>query len=123
MQYTPRQYAHALYDLLETADDSKVIVEQFVKFLTNHNQLYEWPKIERALTKIYQKKKNIRQIVITSSIPFDMKKQNDITEKFRTTDELVFETNSALIGGVIITINNEKLLDASMRTRIKNLLS
>ena len=75
MKITPRQYATGLYELIENANTSDIdsVLNNFVVFLSNNNDLGLFDKIIVEFSKIFDEKDGVANIDVTSASRLDKK--------------------------------------------------
>lgn len=125
MKYRPGQYAEALFATLEdkTEAEQKKIVKRFAEILIQNRAFAKLSAICMAYEKLEKRKQGIRTVRLETVTP--------VTEKFKQEiyailgKNINFEevTNSELLGGIKILIDNEILIDASAKHHIDAMLS
>lgn len=125
MKYRPRQYAEALFTALKdkTEAEQKKIVEQFAKILIRDGSLAKLSIICMAYEKFEQHKQGMRSVRLET---IDSATEN-LKQKIRAIlgKNINFEEvrNPQLIGGIKILVDNEILIDASVKRHIDIMLS
>ena len=123
MKITPKQYAISLYDSTKGVDDIEADkrINNFVNILKKNNDLSLAGKIIEYYYKHHQKKKNISKIEIISNDKLDSETINDIVKKFNKQIEVEEKIDKSLIGGIILKIDDNTLIDGSIKRKLENL--
>ncbi len=127
MKTTPKQYARALFESLTDKDkeQSKQIIEKFVQILAVNHDLNQAEKIIAELDKINKAAQAKTEVRVFSAIPLDFELKKDIAnyikERAQAKEvEIVAVTDKKLLGGVVL-FYQDKILDASLKFRLKQL--
>ena len=124
MKYTPRQYAATLLTTLadNPAGKQKEIIAQFAAVLVKHRAWSLRKKIIREAERLAAKQSGLRKVSVQSAAPLSPSVHKEITQVFAS-DNVVLETSVVpdLLAGVTFLIDDEILIDASGRTRLKGL--
>jgi len=106
MKITPTQYAINLYESTKDFGDT------------------ELEKIVEYYQKYHKEQKSITQVKVTSANKLDSETIEKITEKikikFNKPVDIEEKTDSSLIGGIIIKINEDILIDGSVKRKLEN---
>ncbi len=123
MKITPKQYALSLYESTQNADKDEVSkrIKRFINILKKNNDLSQTEKIIRCYYQHYRKVKNITKIEIKSSEKLGSNIISKILQKFNKQVEIEEKTDPALIGGVVIKINDDILIDGSIKRKLEDL--
>jgi len=124
MKLTSEQYAQGLFEAIrETSPkDYDLVLDKFVKILVQEGALENYEEIEREYKILENQAKGINAAKVT------------ITKEAKVSRELVDELNKVvgkkldvrtkvdegIIGGIVIRVG-DTLIDASVRTQLKNL--
>lgn len=127
MKITPKQYAVGLYELTEGGKTSNVdsVLNNFVIFLSNNNDLGLFDKIVVEFSKIFDEKNSIANVSITSASRLDAKTvdllKNSLSKKLKKDSIIIDEKiDKDILGGIILR-HEDTVLDGSLRKRIDNL--
>ena len=123
MKITPKQYAISLYDSTQNVDDAELgkRISNFVNILKKNNDLSLSGKIIEHYFKYRREQKNISKVEITSCDKLDTEVTNDIIKKFNKQVEIEEKIDKTLLGGIIIKIDDNTLIDGSVKRKLENL--
>jgi len=123
MKITPKQYAVSLYESTRNVDKVELDkrIKRFIDILKKNNDLSLADKIIDQFYECYRKEKNISKIEITSSNKIDPVMLNKIIQKFNSQIEIKEKTDKSLIGGMVIKINDDILIDGSVKRKLNDL--
>ncbi len=123
MKITPKQYAVSLYESMKGVDrlKSEQRVGNFVKILKRNNDLSLAIKIIDQYYKHYRKEKNISKIEIASNEKLSSETLNKIIQKFNKQIEIEEKIDKSLIGGVVLKIDDNILIDGSVKRKLGDL--
>ena len=123
MKITPKQYAVSLYDSTQKVDDAELSkrISNFVNILKKNNDLSLSGKIIEHYFKYRREQKNISKVEITSCDKLDTEVTNDIIKKFNKQIEIEEKIDKTLLGGIIIKIDDNTLIDGSVKRKLENL--
>lgn len=124
MKITSRQYAELLYEITDKKEVGEAI-ESFASFLANNNDIFKIDRIVKNFQEIWNEKKGIVESVIESSCKLDdstVEMLNEYILKLSKAKKVIIKekTDKNLLGGVVIRYK-DKILDGSLRTRLKEL--
>lgn len=120
----PKQFALALYQAqtsIKNESDFVKLADNFIEILKKSNRLSLWPKIFRKFEHLLIKKNRLQKVRITTSQSLTDNQKQEIGETFNAGAKIDYLTDKKIIGGIKITINDEKELDASIENRINSL--
>lgn len=124
MKYTAKQYAQALYDVIETTDPSQQdkVIDNFIQALTDNGDLAAYEKIVAEYEKLSDSRAATSQVEVTTATgasitPSLLKELNKYT---KAKVEVTEKTDEEIIGGVVIRVD-DTLIDASLKTQLNNL--
>jgi len=123
MKYRPQQYAQALYAALEGKSESeqKKIVKRFAELLARHQQTGKARAIFAAYEKITLRKQGMRSVRLeTASVASDQLKK-EIRAALGKNLYIKEIINQDLIGGVKILVDDEILIDGSVKKQLESL--
>ena len=123
MKITPKQYAISLYETTKNVDSFKEEerVKNFVGILKKNNDLSLANKIKDEYNKYHREQRNISRIEITSSDKLDSKILNKIIQKFENQIEVEEKIDKSLIGGIVVKVDDDVLIDGSVRRKLEDL--
>ncbi len=126
MKIKPQQYAQALFESLDQAQESdyQKIINNFAKLLLEHNQASQLDKIIYFFDKLWNKQKNIISTKIISAHKLD-EQTEQLLKKYL--EELVdgkiefcAEVNQKLKGGFLLRYD-DNLIDYSLKNSLRKL--
>ncbi len=119
MKYTPKQYAAALYDLLDQhpGDASPDIVRRFIMLLSRNRDLSLWRRIVEAFERLYYVRQGKTRAIVSTA---QTSKADYVRSVLGKTSDTAVRTDPHLIGGVAIRIG-DKLIDNSVQSRMERL--
>lgn len=101
-----------------------ILIINFLKLLINKYRIQFLSKIEKEFRLIYNNYKNIKEVSVISAIKLKPEEKENISkllgEKFQKVIEISEVVDPSIIGGIIVKYD-EKILDASLRSKITNL--
>ena len=123
MKITPKQYAISLYESTKDSSDIEVgkRINNFVNILKKNNDLFLSNKIIDYYYKYQREQRNISKVEITSNEKLDSETINSIIKKFNNQVALEETIDKSLLGGIIIKIDDNTLIDGSIKRKLENL--
>ena len=126
MNYTPTQYASALYIALahaKTKDAHAALLLRFLRLLARHKATAHLPRIMRALTRVERTEKGLTDIVVESASVLSKEIEREILHALPGKIRLKTVIHSELLAGLAITLNDELLIDATGKRQIERLMA
>lgn len=123
MKITPKQYAISLYESTQNTDKAEILqrISNFIDILKKNNDLSQINKIIQYYHEHYRKIKKITKIEITSSKKLSSGMISKILQKFNKQIEMEEKIDPRLMGGIVIKINDNTLIDGSIRKKLNDL--
>lgn len=123
MKITPRDYAVALYETTEGQDRSvaEQTVNKLVRVLQTNHHLGWAEKIITEYYKYFREQKHVAQIILTSHAPLSASLLGKVIQTFPDGVELEEKIDPTVEGGIILEINQNFLIDGSVRSKLKKL--
>jgi len=117
MKYSPREYARALYDLIERATESasEETVKKFVKALAANGDLSQAEMIVEEFEKVWRRRRGEEKIEVAAA-----RREDALPLGEKLKGEIFFKEDPKVLGGVKIRIG-DKLIDNTIRARINRL--
>ncbi len=121
MTISPKKYALALYQALQGKNeaDLKEIIDRFVQILFNNHHLAKGKKILYYLEHLYSKDGLDLELKTSSARALKPDLISSLTEHFKVT-KVKEDINKDLLGGIVLRYR-DKIIDASLKTRLNNL--
>jgi F-type H+-transporting ATPase subunit delta len=127
MKISPKQYAIALYDLVEgkTEKEISVLLVGFSDMLRKNNAMSKLDSILKEFSAIWNKENGIVEATVTLARDLDGISKKSIIEYIKkatkATDVHLKETvDKSILGGVVLKYG-DKIVDNSLRGRIESL--
>ena len=119
---TNRQYAQILWDstLDAKGKDLEEILKNFVLLLVKEQKFKQTDKIIVEFEKYAKKQSGIVEIEVTTASEIGNKTLSEIKKVFGDKVEAENKIDKSILGGVIVK-TEDKILDGSLRTQLKNL--
>ncbi len=123
MKYRPVQYAEALYDTCEGTSEAeqKKIIKKFVEVLAHHQAVHKAREVYAAYEKLSLRKQGLRSVRLETASPGTEKLKQEVKAILGTNIHIEEVTNSSMLGGVTILIDNEILIDASVKRHMEDI--
>lgn len=129
-KYTAKQYAMALFDSLNekgankdlSADRQALIIKRFAAILTKNYDRFLFPKIAMQLKKLERGREGRHEVVVTSARPLEKDVITDIKKKVGENSVVKETVDPAVLGGVKVLVNDELVIDGTLKTRISRLV-
>ncbi len=121
MKISANKYALALFESLRNKNDkeSLEVINRFVKLLAENHHLSLAYKISYFLKQIYKKEAIDLDLKCSSARPLSSSIIQELAKHFKI-DKVEETVDKSLLGGIIIRYQ-DTIIDASMKTRLKNL--
>ena len=116
MKYSSKIYASALIDSYGKKP-AKEIAAEFLKLVRRNGDFAKLPKVLMDFKKLYNRKNGIREVKIKLA-----RENSNLIEEVKSflklKEEPLVEINKEILGGAVITIDDEIIIDGSIKTRI-----
>lgn len=128
MKIRVEKYSQALFEILQTVEDQQTaekLVKNFINLLVKNNDFYQVDKILKIFKNKWNQKFGLIKAEIKSAHPLNLDLEKMILEyikKEATVSQVESENkiDKTILGGVIIKYN-DKIFDASLKTKISRL--
>lgn len=121
MKYSSKIYATALLEAIEEKSQAEA-VKKFLSIMRKNGDFSKLPNILRDFKKAYNKQHGIKEVKINLARE-EKNVVNQVKEILKLKHEPEVEINKEILGGVVITIDDEVVIDGSIKTRINKLFS
>ncbi len=123
MKITTKQYAISLYESTNNISESELAkrIKNFVNVLRKNNDFSLEKKIIQQYYKHYRTKRNIFKIEVSSGQKLGSETINKILEKFSGQTEIEEKIDPSLIGGIVVKIDENTLIDGSVKRKLEDL--
>ncbi|MDD4989333.1 MAG: F0F1 ATP synthase subunit delta [Candidatus Pacebacteria bacterium] len=124
MKYKPKQYAEALYGVLdEKSGDEKKLIKQFVLTLKKNRDSAKLPLILKHFEKIFTEKNGLIKVEVESAQELSPKVRKEIESAVGGKALFEEKINPKLLAGVRILLNDSIFIDSSALRHITNVFS
>lgn len=127
MKFSPKQYADALYELLEIASEDQVhdVLKEFSKLLIENGDFKKIDQILDIFISEWDKKRGVVKAEVTSVYDLSDELVNLLKKyvSLRTDASSVnfdYKENKEILGGLVVKYQ-DKVLDLSLKKNIKDL--
>ncbi|MDD5590158.1 MAG: ATP synthase F1 subunit delta [Candidatus Portnoybacteria bacterium] len=126
MRIHPQKYAQALLEILEKDEENaKKLISDFVLTLARNNDLRLAPKIIEKFSQSFDRKNGLAEAEAITAKPVDKETLNKIGEfisKEIDAKKIAVKNRAdrEILGGIILKYG-DKVLDASLKTKLENL--
>lgn len=123
MKVTPRKYAQALAQTLESAENSKEIIRNLLAILRRRKQFRLLPKILQAFEEEWSRRRGIVKMRVTYPERFEdslSELEKNLRDKLGKHIEMHSISSKTLIGGFRLHYE-DILIDASLESRLRAL--
>lgn len=123
MRITPKKYAQALAQTLESAEDPKEIIRNLLTFLRRRKQFRLLPKILQAFEEEWSRRRGIVRMRVTYPTRFAQSLQEleaNLQKHLGKSVDFQTKSSETLIGGFRIHVE-DILIDASVESRLNAL--
>ena len=123
MKYRLKQYAEALAAATEGKSEAeqKKIVTRFTELLVRHRMIGKAPMICIAYEKLVLQKKGMRSVRIETATSTSKKLKQEFHAALGKNIYIEEIINPHLLGGIKILVDDEILIDASVRRQLERL--
>ena len=127
MKITPKDYAISLLRAIEgkKENEAKVVIENFVGLLARNNDLSKAPGIMDIFSSLWNKENKIIESEITAAKKLDANSLDSLKGfllKLSGAKEvkMIEKVDKDILGGIVVRYD-DKVIDMSLRTKIRNL--
>lgn len=97
------------------------MVRNFLGMLKRNGDFSRLSEILRFIERFFYKKNGITKVEVTTAREAKKEFESELHERFDKKAEISFTVQPGIIGGTVIKINDETLIDASVKRRIDKL--
>ena len=119
MKYPPKIYVSAILEISEKSL-TKEAFRNFLRILRRNGDLTKLPRILQELKKQYREKYGTKDVEITLARENE-KIVSQMQHMLKLKAALRAVIKKEILGGAVMTINDEILIDGSIQTRIRKL--
>lgn len=122
-RYTPKQYAQALFDLLETKQGSvDALIKEFAATVIANYDRALLPKIVLQFRKLERAKAGRHEVVVTSARALEASALEAIKKKVGAKAHIQQVVDPSVLGGLKVLINDEIIVDGTYTSRTRRLV-
>lgn len=123
MKFTPKQYARAIFEALKgkSPESQKELMTRFLKLLRKNGDWAKNAAILSALEKLILKEKGLKKVYVEAPQEIKGMLKYEVENIFGRKVYFSQKTNSSLLGGIKILIDDEILIDASAKRQIERM--
>ena len=123
-KFTPKDYAQALYDSLHETNpkDHDVVLDNFVKILSQAGDLGKYEAIEKEFKLLEMKQQGISEakVTVARDVEINSGLMKSLNEIIGNKVEIKKQVDAGIVGGVVVRVD-DTLIDASIKTQLENL--
>lgn len=119
MKYSSKIYAMALLEALEEKSQAEA-VRKFLFIMRRNGDFSKLPNVLRDFKKAYNKKHRIKEVKITLARE-EKNVVNQVKEILKLKQEPEVEIQKEMLGGVMITIDDEIIVDGNVQSRLQKI--
>src|SRR3989344_849281 len=119
MKYQSKIYAESLLEVFEKKPQAEIL-RNFLRLVRKNGDFSKLPKILYDFKKLYNKKHGIKEVKVEISRD-DKNIVREVQEILHLKHEPDVVTNKDILGGVVVTIDNEVIIDGSIKTRLQKI--
>jgi len=125
MKSTPKQYATALFGALEKngEGEQKKILKNFLTIIRKNSDTAHLAAIMREIEKQHHVRMGTHKIEVASASPLSSSARKQILGAVRHGVIARENVDTLLVGGVTICVDDETLIDASIKSQLGKLFN
>lgn len=123
MKYQSTTYAAAFLGAVEEKKFSPEMARRFFSLIRKNGDTEEITKVIEQIGVLFRKKNNITKVMVTSARDVSSEIEQRLRKQFGKNAEIGFSIRPEIIGGVVFTINDETVIDASVKRRMERLFA
>ena len=125
MRYSTKQYAATLVSALagKSEKDEKKIIANFFSLLKRNGDFVKRREIFKEIERVVRKSDGVRKVVLETTVPVSEEVKKEIEKNLGS--KAIFEENinPSVIGGMKILVDDEYLIDATVKRQLDKLFS
>jgi len=119
MKYQSKIYAESLLEVFEKKPQAEIL-RNFLRLVRKNGDFSKLPKILYDFKKLYNKKHGIKEVRVEIARE-DKSITNQVQDILKLKHEPEVEIKKEILGGAVITIDDEIIVDGSIKTRLQNM--
>ncbi len=123
-KFSAKDYAQALYDSLHETNpkDHDVVLDNFVKILSQAGDLGKYELIEKEFELLEMKQQGISEakVTVARDVEINSGLMKSLNEIIGNKVEIKKQVDAGIVGGVVVRVD-DTLIDASIKTQLENL--
>ncbi|MFA4999897.1 MAG: ATP synthase F1 subunit delta [Patescibacteria group bacterium] len=127
MKIRDKQYAQALLEIVRDKEgkELEMAIKNFARVLAAHQQIVRLDRIINCFSDLWNKEKSLTEAEIIAAHKLDAQTEkflNEYIKKLAGAGEVISKSSldAGILGGIIIKYG-DRLLDASIRTKLRSL--
>jgi len=121
MKYTPTVYASAFLGALGDKGVTQKIAGNFLRLVRRNGDLPKLSEILRNIEKLFYKKKGIIKVEVMTARDMKKELESKLRERFGKKADINFVVKPEVVGGIVIKVDDEIVVDASVKRRLDKL--
>lgn len=109
---------------MQSQSKAQKIAAGFIRYLESSDQIDQLAELTRIQQKQSWAREDQNQAIITSAVDLKQKQKNELadylTKQFRDKIKIKYQTNTSILGGLIIRVGN-RIIDLSLKHRLEKL--
>lgn len=121
MKHTAEIYAKSFLRAVEAEGPRPAILRNFLNVVRKNAGLQKLPEILKKIELSFLREKGFAKVEVITARDLASELEPDLKKHFGRNAIILFSVRPEIIGGVIFKINEETVIDASVRRRLKQL--
>jgi len=125
MRYSIKQYAATVVSALtdKSDKDEHKIITNFFNFLRRNGDFVKRREIFKEIDRVSRESKGVRKVVIEAAAPISQETKKEIEKNLGAKAIFQENINPDVLGGIKILIDDEYLVDATVKRQLDKLFS
>ena len=123
MPYTPAAYAHALIETHAARKLSRPASRRFFEIVRKNGHSNWLPEIFERLRELSYRARGARRIELTAARSDGKKFIPSVRRLFGRKADIQFSVKPELLGGIVLKIDGETMIDASVRRQLDQMFT
>lgn len=121
MKYPPATYATAFLEAVEEKKMAPEIARRFFSLIRKNGDTGKIAQIVDRVGSLFRKRNGITKVVVVSARDVSSEIKPRLRKRFGKNAEIEFSVRPEIIGGVVVKINDEIVIDASVKRRVEKM--
>ena len=123
MNAAPQTYARAILEVYRTRKFDRMAAKRFFEIIRRSNRVAWIPEIVERFAVLRDRAEGKTRVRFTAARKEMKKMIPEVKRKFGRKTEVDFIVDPTLIGGIELFVNNERIIDASVRGQLARIFS